>query len=550
MIRKVFSKLLSLLVKTESSKGYNNEARLLENIENLDLTADLTTNLQRIKQILGDSADVVIRTCRIGWRQEICAAVIHIDGMVDKSLVNDDVMKALMLEVQMVDHKENLKGKHILENIRDSMLPISDVRNVKSLADFFDSVLSGDTAILVDGSDVGLVVSTRGWKSRNVEEPASESVVRGPRDGFTENLRDNTALVRRRIKTPHLRVEAYKIGKLSRTDVEIVYIKGIADEKVVEEVRRRLRRIDVDHILESGYIEELIEDAPFSLFSTVYRTERPDKLAGGIFEGRVGILIDNTPFALLVPSVFAEWIQAAEDYYERYPMGSLIRLLRIGALLSALLLPSFYVAITTYHQEMLPTVLLLSISAAREGVPFPAIVEAFIMELSFEVLREAGIRLPRPIGPAISIIGGVIIGDAAVRAGLVGAPMVVVVAFTGIASYAISGYTASITMRFLRFGVMVLGAALGLYGVMLAVIAITAHIVSLRSFGVPYLSPIAPFNVRDLKDVFLRVPWWAMFKRPRLIGYNEPIRQDYFLMPRYFADEEDEPVHERRDHDD
>jgi len=313
-----------------------------------------------------------------------------------------------------------------------------------------------------------------------------------------------------------------KIGRETKTQVIITYIENIADPTLIKEVKNRLSRIDIDGVLESGYIEEFIEDHPFSPFPQVLTTERPDVASANLLEGRVAILVDGTPFVLIVPVTLYSLLQAADDYYQRYLIGTLVRWLRYVFLLIALTLPSLYVAILTFHQEMIPTTLLLTIARTREEIPFPALVEALIMEVTFEVLREAGLRLPKQIGSAVSIVGALVIGDAAVNSGLVSAPMVMVVAITGIASFAIPRYNAAIAFRMLRFPMIFLAGTLGLLGIMLGLITIIVHLSTMRSFGVPYLSPFAPMQVSEMKDSLVRAPWWSLRKRPHFTGeYNK-----------------------------
>jgi spore germination protein KA len=359
-------------------------------------------------------------------------------------------------------------------------------------------------------------------------ESTTETVVRGPKEGFTENLRTNTALIRRKIKTPHLWLESKKIGRETVTDVAIMYIDGIANEKVIKEVHSRLDRIEIDGILESGYIEELIQDEALSPFPTVYYSERPDKIAAELLEGKVAILVDGTPIVLVVPALFVSFIQAAEDYYQRADISTLIRLLRFFSLFIALLGPSLYIAITTFHQEMLPTGLLINLAAQREGVPFPAFIEALMMETAFEILREASLRMPKAIAQAISIVGTLVIGTAAVEAGIVSAAMVIVVAITAISSFVLPSFAMSMSIRMLRFPMMALAASFGLFGILIGFIALILHLCSLRSFGVPYMSPFGPFIKEDINDTIIRVPRGRMFFRPRLISQKN-IRREQTL---------------------
>ncbi|HHY33078.1 MAG TPA: spore germination protein [Firmicutes bacterium] len=499
------------------------------------VSADLSVNRERIESAFGNSPDLVTRELRAGARGRISVLVTHIDGLVDKRLIAEAVVERITgLQLEWTDPAQ------AYEDLKTRLLASSDVEEVETLGEFISGIARGDGGVLVDGVAKGLVCALRGWEQRSVEEPTTESTVRGSKEGFVEALRTNTSLLRRRIVSPQLWIEEVTIGRITRTRVAIAYIAGVVNEDIVEEVRARLKRIDVDAIHESGNIEELIEDAPFSPFPTIARTERPDRVAGALIDGRVAILTDGTPFVLIVPATFTMFLTSSEDYYERYFAGSAIRLLRIAAFFISLTLPAFYVALTTYHQEMLPTPLVLSIAAQREGIPFPAVVEALLMEFVFETLREAGIRLPRVVGQAVSIIGALVVGDAAIRAGLASPAMVMVVAFTGIASFATPVFSLAISVRLLRFVMTALGGALGFFGVAMGMFALLTHLTCLRSFGVPYLEPLAPLVLSDLKDALVRVPWWAMSRRPEFTGKKAPIRQAPGLKPRPPSPEREE----------
>ncbi|GAB6180514.1 hypothetical protein JCM14036_18330 [Desulfotomaculum defluvii] len=351
-------------------------------------------------------------------------------------------------------------------------------------------------------------------------------MVRGPRDGFNETISNNTALIRRRIKSPNLRVEKLTVGQQTKTELCIVYIDGIARKEVINEVRNRINKIEIDGILESGYIEEFIEDTPMSPFPQIEHSERPDKVAAAILEGRIAILVDTTPFVLIVPTVFLQFIQSAEDYYERFPIGSLTRAVRVGAYFISVILPALYIALTSFHQEMIPTPLALSIAASREGVPFPSIGEAVIMEATFEILREAGIRLPKQTGQAVSIVGGLVIGQAAVQAGIVSQAMVIVVALTGISSFAIPAFNAAAAGRLLRFPLMFLASILGLPGILAGLSIVLIHLNGLSSFGVNYLSPVTSGKKDKYKDIIYRKPWWGMGHRPANIAGKNKTRRN------------------------
>ncbi|GGG04024.1 hypothetical protein GCM10010912_55990 [Paenibacillus albidus] len=368
--------------------------------------------------------------------------------------------------------------------------------------------------IVLDGIQSALAVSITGGTRRSVEEPSSQTVIRGPKEGFTEDISINITLIRRKLRTPDLKFESHIIGKVTQTTVILAYIEGIADPEVVQEVTRRLQSIDTDSILESGYIEEFIQDAPLTPFPTMLNSERPDTVAGSLLDGQVAILIDGTPFALIAPVTFFNFFQTAENYYQRYDISTFLRGVRLLSFLVSLLLPSVFIALTTFQQEMIPTTLLVTLAAQREGAPFPALLEALLMELTFEVIREAGVRMPRAIGPAISIVGALVIGQAAVEAGLVSGAMVIVVAFTAISNFVIPYFSMAASIRLLRFILMLLAGTLGLFGILAGVIPILAHLVSLKSFGVDYLMPYSPFYKSNMKDLLIRVPWWAMKTRP------------------------------------
>jgi len=497
----------------------------MESVQKTKLRPKLKDNIGYIQKSLGGSTDLVIRELRVGRDGEHKAAVLFIDGLTDKKFITDSILDSLMLDIKASDTAKTVSSaSDVVQALKDYVLTAGDIQDVADYETLFDAVLTGSTVILIDGHAQGVAAGTQGWEKRGVTETNTESTVRGPREGFSESLRTNTALIRRKIKNPKLWLETKEIGHETRTSVGIMYIKGIANEKIVEEVRSRLDKIDTDSILESGYIEEFIQDEVLTPFPTVYNSERPDVIAAEILEGKVAILVDGTPFVLIVPALFVSFLNSADDYYHRADISSLIRILRFVAMFIALLGPSLYVAVTTFHQEMLPTQLLIGLAAQREGVPFPAFVEAIMMELAFEILREAGLRMPRTIGPAVSIVGTLVIGSAAVEAGIVSAAMVIVVSTTAISSFVFPSYSMSNAFRMLRFPLMGLAGSFGLFGILAGIIAIVLHLCSLRTFGVPYMSPFAPFVPVDQKDAIIRMPHWALFSRPRLISQRDIIR--------------------------
>ncbi|PKM83150.1 MAG: spore germination protein [Firmicutes bacterium HGW-Firmicutes-14] len=512
------------LLKKVFHKPSNTQGTGADRGQDIPVSADLAQNVACLRSVFDRCSDIIVREFDVGPGISLRAAIIYVDGLVNKKMLSDDLVKTLMYEAGKL--KEKASGKNAADFFSEKLIAFTEVKHQRSMNDLVDSVLTGETILLVDGINSGFALSAQDWVQRGLQEPDTETVVKGPREGFNENLQTNIMLIRRRIKSSGLKFETVKIGEYTKTAVSICYLEGVVNPKTVGEVKKRLEGIKVDGILESGYIEELIEDAPLSLFPTVQSSERPDKVAGGLLEGQVAIMVDTTPFMLLVPVTFPQLLQASEDYYLRWPFASFIRGIRFVTLNIALLLPPLYIAVTTYHQEMLPTPLLISIAAAREGVPFPAFVEALIMETTFEVLREAGVRLPRNIGQAVSIVGALVIGQSAVTAGLVSPAMVIVVALTAIASFTLPSYSGAFALRVLRFPLMALAAGLGLFGIMVGLLAVLIHLSSLRSFGMSYLQPLTPTVWRDFKDMFLRLPWWMMDTRPKLMGKMNTVREE------------------------
>jgi len=507
------------------------EKDLLWRLHQIPVLKNLGANLTAIKNLLGNSGDLDIRTFVVGARNPVRCALVFVEGMSDKHVIRESILKPLMHLGRQEEPSRGFSSATAFEVIRDFSLSAGDVEEVRDIREVLNSVLSGDSALFVEGEPRAMIVASKGFKHRSITEPDTETIIRGPREAFVEAIRVNTSLTRRRLKTHNLRVDEIKVGYLSETKVAVLYVKGLAQEDLVREVKDRLGRIQTDTILDSGYLEDYIEDHPFSPFPQVQNTERPDKVAAALAEGRVAILADGSPFALIVPTTFHMFLQAPEDYYERPHIAVLLRSIRWFSLVLALVFPSFYVAATTFHQEMIPTSLALSIAAGRQGVPFPAVVEALTMEVLFEILREAGVRLPRMIGNAISIVGALVLGQAAVAAGIVSPIMVIVVGVTAIASFVVPAFSAAISVRILRFPMMVFAASLGLYGVMWFSLLIMIHLVSMRSFGVAYLSPMAPLQVGNLKDFYVRVPWWAMYTRPKPFGRRDPKRAELRQKP-------------------
>ncbi|MBD1382201.1 spore germination protein [Metabacillus arenae] len=515
--------------KKSSQKSKNQEQiknENLNNTQNQQLTSDIDYNLQVIKDKIGFNSDVTIRTIHIGQRN-MRASIIYVDGLANQDLINEHILKPLMLHSFEKDTTELWPADHsgFKEYLKNHVLSISAISEVNTFEDLISQVLSGATVLLIDGFACNLVLNTQGWKTRGIEEPPTETVVRGPRIGFTETLKDNTAYLRRFTLDPNLTILNYQVGKRTKKKLIITYIKDIANPELVNEVKRRIEKIDMDDVPESGSLEQLIEDNFLSPFPQLQSTERPDRVIGALNEGRVAILLDGTPFALIAPVTFSMFIQSQEDYYIRWIPASLTRMLRFFATFLSLFLPAIYISFVSFHQGLIPSKLAFSIAGTRTGVPFPTLIEALIMEISIEILREAGLRLPKTIGQAVGIVGGLVIGEAAVQAGIVSPIMVIVVSITAISSFVLPGYPIGLTLRWLRFVVMFFAATMGLYGVILFFLLLIIHLSKHKSFGVPYIGPAEPSSLSDLKDFLVRMPLMMMKKRPTLLNPQDQVRK-------------------------
>ncbi|RAP77437.1 spore germination protein [Paenibacillus montanisoli] len=491
------------------STAQNSSSNLTDSALNDPISKSLETNELIIKTIFQNCYDIVFR--RIQIYGQINTLLVYLDGLVDTKALDNILIKPWMLETPRPGLGELNSADLLLEQ---QLVSIAKTKTTGTMGNIVQGILSANVVILSDGVDHAVIADLKGFEDRAIEEPIAEITIRGPRESFTENINVNTSLLRRKIQSAKLKMESMTIGNLSKTTVVIAYIEGIAKDSILEEVRNRISQIEIDTLLGGNFIEEFIEDHPFSLFPQVQNTERPDIVASSLAERKVAIFIDGTPFVLIVPFTFWNAFQSADDYYERFIYATLIRWLRMLLVTTSLFLPSIFVAITTFHPQLLPTMFLLSITSAREGVPFPAVIEVLLVEFLFEGLREAGIRMPKPTGSAISIVGALVIGQAAVQAGIVSAPMVIVVSLTGIASLVTPRYSMGMAFRMLRFPMLICSGMFGLYGITMATIFLLIHLTNLESFGVPFLSPLAPLSRSELKDVLIRAPRWSMHTLP------------------------------------
>ena len=490
------------------------------------LTSELSANLQWLQAtfVYPTNVDLIVRDFDLGGGA--CkAALLYLDGMTDRNSINYAILQPLMY---LADNEGGVDNQdHIAEKVKRRLLPGHQTKTIKYRAEAVKEILGGSSLLLLHGSGEAISIETKGWEHRTIGVTRTEHVVRGPQEGLVETLRANTAAIRRHLRCPSLVTELFSAGRRSNSDVAVMYLYDVADPKLVEEVKRRVKAVSdkTDMVNDSGILEQLIEDHPHALLPQTIATERPDRCAFYLNEGRIVLLVGTSPYALVAPATFSMFLHTAEDFYLRWPYSSFIRLVRFLAAFIALLLPSIYVAVVNYHQEMIPTDLLLAIAAAREKVPFPAAVEVLIMEASFELIREAGVRIPTVIGPTVGIVGALILGQAAVSASIVSPILVIIVALTALSSFAIPSYSAQFTLRILRFVFIALAAVLGFYGIAFGIMMLSIHMVSLKSFGVPFMSPISPYRAGATSDRVNRPALYAETYRPWFLRPLDRIRQ-------------------------
>jgi spore germination protein KA len=496
----------------------------------INLGERLEANLSRLRGMLGDSSDIIIREFIVSTEKNIPAALIYLENLVDKNRIHNEIIRPL------TDCGLQTFTGHLVRTQLKKLLATVDSHNAKeTFKDTVDEVFFGNTVLLIDGLREALTFNTKGWTGRNISTLETEATVRGPRECFVENFGTNLGLLRRRISHAGLVAESFKVGEKTKTEIEIVYLKGVVNEKIVTELRRRISRIRTDAVLGAGYFEQFIGDAPFSPFATIAYSERPDVVTAKILEGRIAVIIDGSPEVLTVPALLVESFQSPDDYNSNPFYATLIRWIRYIAFGISLLAPGVYIALASYNQELIPTPLFFTMVAVNEGTPYP-VVEVIVIGLIFEIFREASIRLPKSVGTAISFVAGLVVVQASVTAGLVAVSTVVVTAVTAIASLVVPNQTnVSILIRLF---LVILASLFGAYGILLGLLGLLAHVVSLRSFGVPCMAPVAPFSLRDFfQDILLRAPVWLMSGRPRTIGWHNPIRQEEGLMPAPAADD-------------
>ena len=517
-------------------EGYNDKE------SDIAINSKLDNNIRFLEEKFDSWCDIVkkrFELSRMGRAYSVY--IMYIDGLADNEMVERTITHPILYEWKD-DYRVNARNALNEDNLTiDKMCEDTnkqkeekkfawdidvmfhreteavDMKSVSTMREAVDAVLGGDTAIFVDGQKKAIILSTKKYPTRSIETPEKESGLKGPRDSFNENFRSDTALIRRRIKDTNLKLEQGTIGVRTKTVYGLMYMEDLVEQSLLDSIKDKLKSFEIDGIFDSGMLVHLLEDKWYSPFPQVQTTERPDKAASAILEGRVVLLVDNSPEVIILPATFNSFFQAADDYYNRFAVGTFARIIRYIAAYLSVLLPALYVAITCFYPQVLPTDFMLAIIGARNEVTFPVVVEVLLMEFLFELLREAGIRLPGQMGNTIGVVGGLIVGQAAVDASLVSTIVVIVVALTAICSFAIPNEEFASTFRLLKFVMIILAAVLGLYGILLGILVIQIHLASLESFGIPYMMPLTAGTVDDeieYQDFVMRKPIFTMTKRP------------------------------------
>lgn len=508
---------------SETQKNHCTEEQTQQ--ENGRVSSDLNENMKTLTNRfnLPKNQTVIIREFNLG--RKIRAFLIFVDGMVQKTIINEVLLPELMKPENFNELKEESPLDYIMKNV----ISVDIIKKGEEFETISLQILNGMTALFVEGCNDCLIIESKGFEKRNIDVPVTEAVIRGPQEAFTEDIRVNITLIRKIVKNENLIAEVIQVGKANRTNIGILYLKGVANEKVIKEVKQRLNSIDVDFTTGNGMVAQLIEDHPFMLFPQIISTERPDRAASFIMEGQVVIIDDGTPFADAVPVTFFTFFHTSEESHLRWQYGMLLRLIRMMAIFTTMFLPSLYVALALYHQEMIPTPLMDSIAKARENTPFPVILEIIMMEASFELIREGSIRVPGVIGQTLGIIGALILGQTAVAAGLVSSILIIIVALTALGSFAVPSYELALALRIIKFIFIFFAAIAGFYGLSVGIFIMGGLLCSMKSFGVPFLSPIAP-KTKSNPDTLLSYPIWMQKTRPD--SNNTPNRKRQGQQPR------------------
>ena len=508
------------LVHRKRCTGMKRGGKLLKKLEeSRKVSANLRENEKYLRSRLENCSDILIRPMRLGDKHKVDCLMVYIEVAVSNMMLDDSALG------KMINHFWEISPEDIQEFVRHNSLGIADVKKLENLDESIDAMLAGNAVFFIDGYDKAMKISSKGYPSTGVMEAESEKVLRGSREGFSDSVKSNSALIRKRLRDTRLKVEEYKIGVRSHTLTQVLYMDDLVHEGLLEEVKERLEEFQIDGILDSGMLEQLTEDVWYSPFPQYQTTERPDRAVQEILKGKVVILCDNSPEALILPGNFSSFMESSEDWYHRFEMASFLRILRYLAVIMATVLPGLYLAVIRFHTQILPSALILSFAEAREGVPFSSVVELIFLELAFELIREAGVRVPGSLGNAIGIVGGLVIGQAAVEANLVSPIVVMIVALTALGSMTVPNEEFAAAFRLVKYGFLILGGYLGIYGIVLGVYLVIGHLAGLISFGIPYLVPFIKKEQKGSRgEGILRVPLRKRVLRPLYAREEQKIR--------------------------
>ena len=513
---------------------YNNTNS--DKIENVYSQIDANLKYIKTKYNTLINSDIITRefTLNTGNKQ-YKAFILYIDGMVDSQILNDFVLKPLMLKNKFCNNEtskiivQKEKKSNIANFIQDCLIPQNNIKQQSSFKDIFSGVNSGNCALFVDTLSVGFDIDVKGFKQRSISKPENEIVIKGPHEAFVENIRTNTSLLRRFTNNENLIIENTKVGKITQTNCAICYIKDIANDALVSETKYRLNNLEIDSLLSAGELEQLLTDTNYLGVPKILVSERPDYAVKSLLQGRVIILINGSPYALILPAILIDFLTSPEDTNLKPQFANFLKVVRIISSFFALLLPGLYIAITNFHREIIPTELLFSILSSRQSVPFPIIVEILIMEISFEIIREAGLRVPSPIGPTLGIVGALVLGQAAVSAAIVSPILIIIVAITGMSSFAIPDFTFSFHLRFFRFVFILLGFLAGFLGIGMGLFIYISSLCDLETFGVSYTIPYAP-AVNSKNNGFMLSPIWKREDRATYLATKKEKKQNKISM--------------------
>lgn len=532
---------------SETSEIKTDEINSKNDPENVFPSLSVNLEFLKVKYNTLINSDIVVREFILNARnKQYNAFLIYIDGMVDTKIINDFVLEPLMLrnraniydgnETRVVSEAisnnitvRKVKKFDLVDYIYNSLVPQNSVKKQKSFSDILSDINMGNCLLFVDTIDTAFSIDAKGFKQRSIDSPKNETVIRGAQEAFTEAIRTNTSMIRRFVNNENLVIESLSVGKVTKTKCAVCYMKDIANDDLVAEVKYRLNNLDIDTIISSGQLEQLIEDNSKCSLPQMLSTERPDKAANHILSGRVIVVVNGSPYVLIMPCVFVDFLSSAEDPNLKFQFANLLKFVRVVAFFITLLLPGLYVAITNFHQEIIPTELLFAIVASRESVPFPIIVEILAMEISFELIREASLRVPSPIGTTIGIIGALILGQAAVEASIVSPILIIIIAITGITSFAIPDFYLSFHLRIARFIYIIGGFLGGFLGIGIVLFGHLIILCSIKSFGVSYLAPYIPATNKNNKSYFMP-PLWNREKRPDFLNTKRPQKEERVSM--------------------